>query len=200
MAEACIAAEYVENGGDAAAFRARFVDATSPGFDPDLHLTRLGCANQTTMLASESLAIAERMRQALVARFGADAAATRFRAFDTICSATQERQDALYAMLDRLRPDVLLVIGGYNSSNTTHLLEIGVAKGVPTFHIQDASGIGGAQQIRHQPLHQTAEATSHGWLKDGPRAIGVTAGASTPNAEIERVIRRVAGIRGVEPA
>ncbi len=200
MAEACVAAEYVENGGDAAALTARFVDAISPGFDPDLHLTRLGCANQTTMLSSESLAIAERMRQALVARFGADAAAARFRAFDTICSATQERQDALYAMLARLRLDVLLVIGGYNSSNTTHLLEIGVAKGVPTFHIQDASGIDGADLIRHQPLHRTTETTSHGWLEDGPRAIGVTAGASTPNAEIERVIRRVAGIRGIEPA
>jgi 4-hydroxy-3-methylbut-2-enyl diphosphate reductase len=200
MDEARVAADYVERGGDAAAFRARFGNAMSPGFDPDLHLTRLGCANQTTMLSGESLAIAERMRQALVARFGADAAATRFRAFDTICSATQERQDALYTMLDRHRLDVLLVIGGYNSSNTTHLLEIGIEKGVPTFHIQDASGISGAQMIRHQPLDQTAETTSHGWLKEGPCAIGVTAGASTPNAEIERVIRRVAGIRGIEPA
>ena len=200
MDEARVVAEYVEHGGDAMAFRTRFAHAISPGFDPDLHLFRLGCANQTTMLSGESLAIAERLRLALVARFGADAPATRFQAFDTICSATQERQDALHAMLAGHRLDVLLVIGGYNSSNTTHLLEIGLAKGVPTFHIQDASGISGAQSIRHQPLHQTAETTAHGWLPDGPAALGVTAGASTPNAEIERVIRRVAGIRGIDPA
>jgi len=200
MAEAAVAADHVERGGDAAAFRARFANAISPGFDPDVHLSRIGCANQTTMLAGESLAIAERMRQALVARFGADNAAEHFRAFDTICSATQERQDALRAMLERHRLDVLLVVGGYNSSNTTHLLEIGAEKGVPTFHIQDATCIVGARRIRHQPLHRTEEITSQGWLDDGPRTIGVTAGASTPNAEIERVIRSVAGIRGVQPA
>jgi 4-hydroxy-3-methylbut-2-enyl diphosphate reductase len=200
MAEARVAADYVERGGDAAAFRARFVNAISPGFDPDRDLARIGCANQTTMLSGESLAIAERMRRALCARFGEADAAARFRAFDTICSATQERQDALDALLEQHRLDVLLVIGGYNSSNTMHLLEIGTAKGVPTFHIQDASCIAGAQAIRHQPLHGTAEIISHDWLPDGPRTIGVTAGASTPNAEIERVIRGVTGIRGVQPA
>jgi 4-hydroxy-3-methylbut-2-en-1-yl diphosphate reductase len=199
MAEARIAADYVERGGDASAFRAGFVNAVSPGFDPDRHLERIGCANQTTMLSGESLAIAETMRRALVARFGDADAAARFRAFDTICSATQERQDALRAMLERHPLDVLLVIGGYNSSNTTHLLEIGAEMGVPTFHIQDASCIAGAQTIRHQPLHGRAEIGSLDWLGDGPRTIGVTAGASTPNAEIERVIRRVAGIRGAQP-
>ncbi len=200
MDEARTVAEYIERGGDADAFRERFANAISPGFDPDVHLDKLGCANQTTMLSGESLAIAERLRQALVARFGPDATEMRFRAFDTICSATQERQDALYAMLAQHRLDVLLVIGGYNSSNTTHLLEIGLAQGVPTFHIQDASGISSAALIRHQPLHQKAETTSRGWLPDGSAVVGVTAGASTPNAEIEHVIRRVAGFRGVEPA
>jgi 4-hydroxy-3-methylbut-2-enyl diphosphate reductase len=196
MDEARVAAEYVEHGGDADAFRARFAHAISPGFDPDVHLMRLGCANQTTMLSGESLAIAERMRKALVARFGADDAARRFLAFDTICSATQERQDALHALLAEHRIDVLLVIGGYNSSNTTHLLEIGLGKRVPTFHIQDASRIEGTEVIRHQRLHGTTEIASHGWLPAGPATIGVTAGASTPNAEIERVIRRVAALRG----
>ena len=200
MAEAEIAAAYVENGGDAAAFRARFAHAISPGFDPDVHLMRLGCANQTTMLSGESLAIAERMRVALVTRFGSEDGARRFRAFDTICSATQERQDALVALLAERPLDVLLVIGGYNSSNTTHLLEIGLDKGVPTFHIQDASCLLGPDAIRHQPLHEAGETATLGWLEAGPVAIGVTAGASTPNAEIERVIRRVAGFRGVEPA
>jgi 4-hydroxy-3-methylbut-2-enyl diphosphate reductase len=200
MNEALIAADYVEHGGDADAFRARFAHAISPGFDPDVHLSRLGCANQTTMLAGESLAIAERMRQALVTRFGADEAARRFLAFDTICSATQERQDALHTLLAGHRLDVLLVIGGYNSSNTSHLLEIGIERGVPTFHIQDASCIAGPALIRHQPLHRTAETSTPDWLKDGPAAIGVTAGASTPNAEIERVVRRVAALRGLEVA
>jgi 4-hydroxy-3-methylbut-2-enyl diphosphate reductase len=200
MEEAQIAADYVEHGGDADAFRARFADAISPGFDPDVQLMRLGCANQTTMLAGESLAIAERMRQALVTRFGADDALRRFLAFDTICSATQERQDALHALLAGRRIDVLLVIGGYNSSNTSHLLEIGIERGVPTFHVQDASCIEGPSLIRHQPLHRTAETATSNWLKDGPAAIGVTAGASTPNAELERVVRRVAALRGLEVA
>jgi len=197
MDEARGAADYVERGGDPSAFRARFADAISPGFDPDVHLFRLGCANQTTMLAGESLAIAELMRQALVTRFGADEAALRFRAFDTICSATQERQDALHELLGRQRLDLLLVVGGYNSSNTTHLLEIGTANGVPTFHIQDATRLVDADTIRHQPLHRRDETASRGWLPEGPRAIGVTAGASTPNAELEHVIRRVAALRRV---
>jgi len=132
-----------------------------------------------------------------VARFGEEAAKVRFRAFDTICSATQERQDALRALVSGTALDLLFVIGGYNSSNTTHLLEIGIERGLPTFHIQDASCIAGADDLRHQPLHRKTEAVASAWLSDGPRAIGVTAGASTPNAEIERVIRRVAAVRRV---
>ncbi len=200
MDEARIVADYIERGGDAAAFRLRFARALSPGFDPDVHLDKLGCANQTTMLSGESLAIAARLRLALVARYGTEAAEERFRAFDTICSATQERQDALHAMLAAHRLDLLLVIGGYNSSNTTHLLEIGLGQGVPTFHLEDASGIADASLIRHQLLHQKTESTTRDWLPAGPARLGVTAGASTPNVEIERVIRRVAGLRGIEPA
>ncbi len=200
MDEALVAAAYVERGGNAAAFCVRFENAIAPGFDPDVHLLRLGCANQTTMLSGESLAIAERMRQALSARFGPEEGAARFRAFDTICSATQERQDALHALIDGHTLDLLLVLGGYNSSNTTHLLEIGLAKGVPTYHISDAACLSSAEAIRHQPLGASAETISRGWLGEGPRVIGMTAGASTPNAELERVIRRVASLRGVEPA
>jgi 4-hydroxy-3-methylbut-2-en-1-yl diphosphate reductase len=198
MPEAEIVAAYIERGGDAAAFRARFARATSEGFDPDRHLERLGCANQTTMLSRESLAIAERIRQALVARHGEVDAAARFRAFDTICSATQERQDALEALLAAHRLDLLLVIGGYNSSNTTHLLEIGLAHRVPTFHIQDVACVEGMERLRHQPLHTKHEAAASGWLPAGRLTVGVTAGASTPNAEIEHVVRRVASLRGVD--
>jgi len=197
MTEAEIVAAYVERGGDAASLRARFAHATSEGFDPDRHLGRLGCANQTTMLSRESLAIAERIRQALIARYGEQEAAARFRAFDTICSATQERQDALEALLAAHRLDLLLVIGGYNSSNTTHLLEIGLAHRVPTFHIQDVTCVEAAERLRHQPLHTKGEALATGWLPSGHLAIGVTAGASTPNAELEHVVRRIGEIRGV---
>ena len=152
------------------------------------------------MLSSESIAVAQTVRRALASRFGEDGAASRFRAFDTICSATQERQDALNALLEAHPLDLLLVIGGYNSSNTTHLLEIGIERGVSTFHVQDASRLVDAATIRHQPLHAKVESESRGWLPPGPRVIGLTAGASTPNAEIERVVRRVAAIRGVEIA
>jgi len=149
------------------------------------------------MLMTESLEIGEMVRDAMRERYGAEALDQVFRAFDTICSATQERQDALHAMLDATPPDVLVVIGGYNSSNTTHLLEIGLARGIPTFHIQDASRILGASSIRHQPLHAAGETETADWLPARPLTIGVTAGASTPNAEIERVIRRVAEVRGI---
>ncbi|HEX4823944.1 MAG TPA: 4-hydroxy-3-methylbut-2-enyl diphosphate reductase [Candidatus Polarisedimenticolaceae bacterium] len=196
MDEAEVVARMIEHGGDSAAFLERFRHAVSPGFDPAVHLERLGCANQTTMLSSESLAVAARVRRAVATRHGEDEAKLRFRAFDTICSATQERQDALRALVSGTPLDLLLVIGGYNSSNTTHLLEIGIEHGLPTFHIQDASCLEGLDALRHQPLHRKAEAVAPGWLAPGRRTIGVTAGASTPNAEIERVIRRVATLRG----
>lgn len=197
MEEARMLCDRIEGKGDRDEFLRRLAPALSPGFDPDRDLERVGCANQTTMLSSESLAIAEAVRQAMVRRFGEAAAAARFRTFDTICSATQDRQDALYAMLAAHRLDLLLVIGGYNSSNTGHLLEIGLEKGVPTFHIQTAACVESAERLRHQPLHVHHEETASGWLSPGPLEIGVTAGASTPNGEIEAVIRRVAEIRGI---
>jgi len=196
MDEARLVCDRIEGRGDRDAFVRRFAPAASPGFDPDRDLERLGCANQTTMLSSESLAVAEAVRQALVRRWGADEAAIRFRAFDTICSATQERQDALHAMLRDHRPDVMLVVGGYNSSNTSHLLEIGLEAGVPTYHIESAACLESAAAIRHQHLHKRSETSTSGWLPVGPLAVGVTAGASTPGSEIEGVIRRVAAFRG----
>ena len=197
MQEAELVADHVESGGRAAEIASRLAPALSAGFDPDRHLERIGCANQTTMLAGESLAIAERMRRAFSTRWGEAEAGERFRAFDTICSATQERQDALEALLTGTPLDLLLVIGGYNSSNTTHLLEIGLAKGVPTFHISESRCLVDGDTLRHQPLHARAEATASRWLPPGVAAIGITSGASTPNAEIERVVRRIAELRGV---
>jgi 4-hydroxy-3-methylbut-2-enyl diphosphate reductase len=200
-AEAEIACDYIRHGGDRAAFLSRFGGAVSEGFDPDQHLERIGCANQTTMLMTESLAVGERFRAAMRDRYGADEGAARFRAFDTICSATQERQDAVLAMLDAERLDLMVVIGGYNSSNTCNLARI-CAERVPTFHIADPDCLVSAAEIRHRPvgLPSTAkapEAVTHAWLPaDGPLVVGLTAGASTPNNLVGQTIRRLEELAG----
>ncbi|MBZ5637524.1 MAG: 4-hydroxy-3-methylbut-2-enyl diphosphate reductase [Acidobacteriia bacterium] len=192
-----VVCDHIGGRVDRDGFLHLFADAISPGFDPERDLERIGCANQTTMLSSESLAIAGRVRAAMIARWGADEAAKRFRSFDTICSATQERQDALVALLGEVRLDLMVVIGGYNSSNTTHLVEIAIAK-APTYHIRSAEGLESAERIRHQPLGSGREGVSAGWLPEGPVTIGLTAGASTPDIEIENVIRRIASFRGID--
>lgn len=197
MAEAKLVCDSIEGRMDGEAFLERFAPAVSPGFDPDLHLGRLGCANQTTMLSTESLEIAETIRQAMVRRYGEDEAAGRFRAFDTICTATQDRQDALRELLDEDPPDLMLVIGGYNSSNTGHLLEI-AGERVRAFHIVNASCIEDPETIRHQPVGRREEIRTKGWLPEGAVTIGVTSGASTPNSEVDAVMRRVLELRDRE--
>ncbi len=120
--------DFIRNGGDSAAFMKRFGKAASEGFEPSRDLARIGLANQTTMLMSESLEIAEMLkaRDRPTARWGAAAVAGHFQAFDTICSATQERQDAVVALLANQPVELMLVIGGYNSSNTANLARIPV--------------------------------------------------------------------------
>jgi 4-hydroxy-3-methylbut-2-enyl diphosphate reductase len=195
-AEARTVCDYIRKGGDRAAFLERFAEAVSPGFDPDRHLSYVGCANQTTMLMSESLAIGEMFRDAMRDRYGEDALATHFRAFDTICSATQERQDAVVALLEAFALDLMIVVGGYNSSNTCNLARI-CAERVPTFHIAEPEGLVSSGEIRHRPVGAPSTATgiervSSGWLPDvGPLTIGLTAGASTPNNIVGEVIRRL---------
>jgi 4-hydroxy-3-methylbut-2-enyl diphosphate reductase len=188
--------DYIRHGGRRQEFLDRFAGATSPGFDPDRHLANVGVANQTTMLKSETEEIQRRVRQALIDRDGDDA---RFRVFDTICGATQERQDALFEMLRRPM-DVLLVVGGYNSSNTTHLVEIGSEK-LPTFFIRDASCLRSLEQIHHYDLEHKAEIADDGagaLARPGPLVVGVTAGASCPGNLIEETILKVFELRGVE--
>jgi len=199
MKEADRLCDYLDGRSDRTELLRAFENAVSPGFDPDAHLERLGCANQTTMLSTESLAIAEKVRRAMARRLGEQGAAERFRAFDTICTATQDRQDALHALLDERRLDLMLIVGGYNSSNTGHLLEIALQRG-PAYHVLNAGCIESAGLIRHQPLNEHAETGTHGWLPEGPLAIGVTSGASTPNSEVEAVIRRVAEVHGTPVA
>jgi 4-hydroxy-3-methylbut-2-enyl diphosphate reductase len=192
--EASIVCDYIRHGGDAVAFASRFSEACSPGFDPDLDLGHIGLANQTTMLSSESLEIQEMIRKALVERYGAADLESRFRAFDTICSATQDRQDAVLDLIAS-RPDLMVVIGGYNSSNTTNLAAI-ASKSVPTYHIEDASCIDSAGAIRHRPYGARGESTTPGWLPAGPVTVGLTAGASTPNNKIGEVVETIAALRG----
>jgi 4-hydroxy-3-methylbut-2-en-1-yl diphosphate reductase len=199
--EAKVVCDYVRHGGDAAAFLARFGDAASPGFDPDRDLVRIGCANQTTMLMAESLEIGEMLRAAALERYGETNLPHHFRAFDTICSATQERQDAVLALLDAERLDLMLVVGGYNSSNTCNLARI-CAERVPTFHIADPECLVSADEVRHRPVGAPsttvrAEDVSHHWLPGtSPLTIGLTAGASTPNNIVGEVIERLARFAG----
>lgn len=189
-AEAQAVCDYVRAGGDAAAFVARFGKAASPGFDPDRDLQHIGCANQTTMLSSESLEIGEMFRTAMEERYGAGALPSRFRTFDTICSATQERQDAVIALLAEQAIDVMLVLGGYNSSNTFNLARICAAK-VPAFHIADPTALLSATAVRHKPVGGTDEVVTTGWLPAGPVTIGLTSGASTPDNLVGEVVRRL---------
>lgn len=193
--EADVVCAYIRRPGDPEAFLQRFAGATSPGFDPTRDLERIGCANQTTMLMSESLAIGEMFRQAMADRYGAEALPHHFRAFDTICSATQERQDAVVTLLDQERLDLTIVVGGYNSSNTCNLARI-CAERVPTFHIADPSCLDSADVIRHRPIgvpstDKVPEDVTRNWLPSGPVSIGLTAGASTPNSTVGQVIERL---------
>jgi len=179
--EAAEVCRYIREGGDRRAFLARFSEAASPGFDPDRDLERVGLANQTTMLMEESLEVGEMFRAALEDRYGAAAVETHYRAFDTICSATQDRQDAVVSLLRDHAIDLMVVVGGYNSSNTLNLARL-CADRVPTFHVADDACLVSPDEIRHRPAGQKVEVTTRGWMPpNGPLAVGLTAGASTPD-------------------
>jgi 4-hydroxy-3-methylbut-2-enyl diphosphate reductase len=176
-----------------------FGKSVSPGFDFERDLVHVGLANQTTMLSGESLAIAEEFRQSMLRRYGEGELAEHYRTFDTICSATQERQDAVVRLLDEPL-DLMLVVGGYNSSNTCHLAALVQSKSVPVYHIEDADCLDSqAGTIRHQPVGRKMEQVDAGWLA-GARIIGITAGASTPNNKVGETLFRVCESAGLEDA
>lgn len=189
-AEAGMVCEYIRGRGDKAEFLGRFAQAISPGFDPDVHLEHVGCANQTTMLSTESMEIGEMFRAAMRERYGEASLSARFRAFDTICSATQDRQDAVVRLLAEEPIDLMLVIGGYNSSNTCNLARI-CAEAVPTYHIADPDGLLSRDEIRHRSVHEKTERIAHGWLPEGPVRVGLTSGASTPDNLVEVTVRKL---------
>ncbi|MGD2120885.1 MAG: 4-hydroxy-3-methylbut-2-enyl diphosphate reductase [Gemmatimonadota bacterium] len=179
-------------------FYAHFKEKATEGFDPDRDLEKIGIANQTTMLANESLAIGEKIRETFVEAYGEEHAEEHYRSFDTICSATQERQDAVVEMMED-PPDVMIVIGGYNSSNTNHLAHM-CREHTRTFHIEDALCIDVDRgTVRHKPVldPEAPEVEEEDWLPSGPFQLGITAGASTPNNKIGEAVMRVLEIRGI---
>jgi 4-hydroxy-3-methylbut-2-enyl diphosphate reductase len=194
-AEAELVCGFIRGTVEARVLVERFREATSPGFDPASDLQRIGLANQTTMLMTESLEIQEQLRAAMRERWGEAELDARFRAFDTICSATQDRQDAVLKMLGEGGLDLMVVIGGYNSSNTQALTRI-CAERLPTYHICAADRIE-PQAIHHRPVGAHAETACAGWLPVGPVTVGLTAGASTPNNVVGEVVERILALRGL---
>ena len=186
---------YIRNGGEKTDFLKKFEGGFSAGFDPDRHLRRIGVANQTTMMRGETEEVQHRIEIAMRDRDGVEKAQESFRFFDTICGATQERQDALSDML-KAPIDLLLVVGGYNSSNTSHLAEMGEAQ-LPTYFIRNASRLESRERIVHYSLHEKREIFTEGWLRTEPIVIGITAGASCPNNLIEDTILRVFELHGI---
>jgi 4-hydroxy-3-methylbut-2-enyl diphosphate reductase len=195
LAETDYVCNYILHGGNKAEFLEKFKGAYSPGFDPDVHLQAIGVANQTTMLRGETEDVQRRLRNAMIQKYGQADVDRHFRFFDTICGATQDRQDALEKLL-REPMNLLIVIGGYNSSNTSHLAEMGEAK-LPTYFIKNAAKMVSEKSIQHYDQHLHKEVETEDWLPSGDITVGITAGASCPNNLIEDTIHRVYELRGI---
>ena len=199
MAETQTVCDFIRGTLDSATLSAKFAGRCSDGFDPDVHLQRIGVANQTTMLASESLEIARVVGEAIRDRYGDAEFPQRFRSFDTICSATQDRQDAVVELM-RDPPDVMIVVGGYNSSNTTHLAHL-CAESARTFHIETDQSVDPVSgEISHRRVTDGEIVTERDWIPNGEVTIGLTAGASTPDSLIGRTVERILCTAGLDPA
>jgi 4-hydroxy-3-methylbut-2-en-1-yl diphosphate reductase len=197
LAEANYVADYILNNGDSPAdklarrteFLSRFSKAYSAGFDPDIDLEKVGIANQTTMLKTETEAIGKLFERTMMKKYNIAELNDHFQSFNTICDATQERQDAMFELVEEPL-DLMVVIGGYNSSNTTHLQEISIEHKIPSYHIDSDVRILADNQIEHKPLSQELEITKN-WLPAGKIVVGVTSGASTPDKVVEAAIERI---------
>ena len=202
MKETNYVCDYIMNGGDRDEFLAKFKNAMSDDFDPDTSLDRIGMANQTTMLKGETEAIGKLLEKTMMEKYGPAELNNHFMIMDTICDATQERQDAVYEMTahqddpnDPKRLDMMIVVGGFNSSNTSHLQEIGELKNIPSFWVDTAARIDVEKNtVTHKLAHGELVETSC-WLPDGPITIGVTSGASTPDRGIEEILEKVFKIK-----
>jgi 4-hydroxy-3-methylbut-2-enyl diphosphate reductase len=191
LEEAEWVANYILNGGKKEEFLTKFKDACSKGFDPDIHLNHLGVANQTTMLKGETEQIGKLIEQTMLKKFGPMSLNDHFLSpGDTICDATQERQDAMLNLVEE-HLDVVLVIGGYNSSNTGHLHEIAIKKGLTAYHIDGPGCIAANNTLWHKPIDSKERISTSPWLPKGEITVGITAGASTPDQVIAGVIERI---------
>jgi 4-hydroxy-3-methylbut-2-en-1-yl diphosphate reductase len=175
-------------------FLTKFKNAYSEGFDPEKDLVSLGVANQTTMLKGETEQIGKLFERTMMRKYGPTTLNDHFMSFNTICDATQERQDAMFQLVDEPL-DLMVVIGGYNSSNTTHLQEISIERKIPSYHIDSADRIGPGNQVEHKPLNQSLTITSN-WLPEGPLVVGVTSGASTPDRVVSDVVQKIFALKG----
>ncbi len=190
LEEAQYVSDYILGKGDRDEFLSRFSKASSPGFDPDKDLTSIGVANQTTMLKSETEEIGRLFELTMLQKYGPKEINDHFLAFNTICDATEERQGAMFSLVDEPL-DMLVVIGGFNSSNTTHLQEIAVSRGLRSFHIDTPERIGDLDNtITHMPLGQSLIKEEH-FLPEGQISVGITSGASTPDRVVEHVIQKL---------
>jgi 4-hydroxy-3-methylbut-2-en-1-yl diphosphate reductase len=199
LSEAQYVADYILQGGDRNEFLAKFANAYSEGFDPDTDLEAVGIANQTTMLKGETEQIGKLFEHTLLKKYGPVALNDHFHSFNTICDATQERQDAMYGLVEA-NIDLMVVIGGFNSSNTTHLQEIAIERNIPSFHIDSAARIGPGNRIEHKSLHSDELLIESNWLPAGKIAVGVTSGASTPDKAVQEVIEKIFAIKSLVPA
>ncbi len=193
LQEAEYVSNYILHGGDRAEFMAKFSKAYSVGFDPDVDLVSVGIANQTTMLKTETENIGKLFEKTMMRKFGPENLNEHFLSFNTICDATQERQDAMLSLVEE-KLDLMLVIGGFNSSNTTHLQEIAIDKTLPSYHIDSAERILPGNRIEHKPLGGDLVVTEN-WLPEGNIVVGVTSGASTPDKVVEDAIDRILAMK-----
>lgn len=193
LSQAQYVADYILKGGDKAEFLERFKNSHSEGFDPDRDLEKIGIANQTTMLKSETEQIGKLFERTMLQKYSPTEINEHFLAFNTICDATQERQDAMLNLVEE-KLDAIVVIGGYNSSNTTHLQEIAIERGIPSYHIDSADRIGPGNRIEHKPLFKELEVAQN-WLPDGEITVGITSGASTPDRSVEETIEKIFALK-----
>ncbi|MEB3217642.1 MAG: 4-hydroxy-3-methylbut-2-enyl diphosphate reductase [Nostocales cyanobacterium 94392] len=189
LQEAEYVADYILNGGNREEFLAKFNKACSPGFDPDRDLEKVGIANQTTMLKGETEQIGKLFERTMMKKYSPTELNQHFQSFNTICDATQERQDAMLELVEE-KLDLMIVIGGFNSSNTSHLQEIAVERELPSYHIDSVARIISPDSIEHCQLNGNIE-ISEQWLPDGKIVVGITSGASTPDKVVEDVIQKI---------
>lgn len=185
--------KYILEGGDKQEFLDKFACAYSPGFDPERDLLRVGIANQTTMLKSETEQIGKLFEQTMLKKYGPTQLNEHFMSFNTICDATQERQDAMFNLVEE-DLSLMVVIGGFNSSNTTHLQEIAKEKGLVSYHIDSSDRIGPGNRVEHKPLGKDITVTEN-WLPPEEIVVGITSGASTPDKVVAMVIEKIFALK-----